>query len=50
MWRRQTASWTCKHLALGVHGLGCEDALQHLMNMVWPNCFEHSPHLIMAWI
>eukprot|EP00913_Durusdinium_trenchii_P000928 g857.t1 len=34
---RQTAAWTCKHLALGVHGLGCEDALQHLMNYVWPN-------------
>eukprot|EP00439_Symbiodinium_sp_Y106_P061778 s213_g9.t1 len=24
---RQTAAWTCKHLALGVHGLGCEDCL-----------------------
>ncbi|CAE7790133.1 Sf3b1, partial [Symbiodinium sp. CCMP2456] len=45
---RQTAAWTCKHLALGVHGLGCEDALQHLMNYVWPNVFENSPHLIMA--
>eukprot|EP00971_Amphidinium_carterae_P078813 1559320-Amphidinium_carterae.1 len=25
-----------------------EDALQHLMNYVWPNVFETSPHLIMA--
>lgn len=45
---RQTASWTIKHLALGVQGLNCEDALQHLMNHVWPNVFETSPHLIMA--
>lgn len=45
---RQTAAWTCKHLALGVQGLNCEDALQHLMNHVWPNIFETSPHLIMA--
>merc|ERR1712045_697637 len=45
---RQTAAWTIKHLALGVQGLGCEEALQHLMNYVWPNIFETSPHLIMA--
>lgn len=45
---RQTAAWTIKHLALGVQGLNCEDALQHLMNYVWPNVFETSPHLIMA--
>jgi len=45
---RQTAAWTIKHLALGVQGLNCEDALQHLMNHVWPNVFETSPHLIMA--
>jgi splicing factor 3B subunit 1 len=45
---RQTASWTIKHLALGVQGLGCEAALQHLMNYVWPNIFETSPHLIMS--
>merc|ERR1711920_190053 len=45
---RQTASWAIKHLALGVQGLGCEDALQHLMNYVWPNIFETSPHLIMS--
>ena len=25
-----------------------QDALQHLMNYVWPNIFENSPHLIMA--
>merc|ERR1711934_1025815 len=45
---RQTASSTVKHLALGVAGLSCEDALQHLMNFVWPNIFETSPHVINA--
>lgn len=45
---RQTAAWTCKHLALGVHGLGREDALQHLMNYVWPNVFETASHLVQA--
>jgi splicing factor 3B subunit 1 len=37
-----------KHLALGVAGLGCEDSMMHLMNLVWPNCFETSPHVIGA--
>merc|ERR1712054_272691 len=45
---RQTACATVKHLALGVAGLSCEDALQHLMNFVWPNIFETSPHVINA--
>jgi len=45
---RQTASTTVMHLALGVAGLSCEDALQHLMNYVWPNIFETSPHVINA--
>nr|GAT50746.1 predicted protein [Mycena chlorophos] len=45
---RQTASTIVKHLALGVAGRGCEDALQHLMNLVWPNCFETSPHVAAA--
>jgi splicing factor 3B subunit 1 len=34
-----------KHLALGVAGMGCEDAMLHLMNLVWPNGFETSPHV-----
>ena len=46
--RRQTASTIVKHLALGVAGLGCEDSMMHLMNLVWPNCFETSPHVIGA--
>jgi splicing factor 3B subunit 1 len=47
---RQTACATIKHLALGVVGLGCEDALTHLLNFVWPNIFETSPHVINAVI
>ncbi len=45
---RQTACTTVKHLALGVATLGCEDALIHLLNLVWPNVFEVSPHVINA--
>ncbi|KAJ7067080.1 armadillo-type protein [Mycena amicta] len=45
---RQIASTIVKHVALGVVGMGCEDALQHLMNLVWPNCFETSPHVASA--
>ena len=45
---RQTAATTVQHLALGVAGLGCEDALMHLLNHVWPNIFEVSPHVINA--
>ncbi|RCH97606.1 Splicing factor 3B subunit 1 [Rhizopus azygosporus] len=45
---RQTACTTIKHMALGVVGLGCEDALRHLLNYIWPNIFETSPHVINA--
>ncbi|CAM9848174.1 unnamed protein product, partial [Hapterophycus canaliculatus] len=45
---RQTACTTVKHLSLGVAMLGCEDALVHLLNFVWPNIFETSPHVINA--
>ena len=33
---------------LQVAGLGCEDALTHLLNFVWPNIFETSPHVVQA--
>jgi splicing factor 3B subunit 1 len=33
-------------MALGVVGLGCEDACTHLLNLLWPNLFETSPHVI----
>jgi len=45
---RQTACTTVKHMALGCIGLGCEDAMAHLLNLVWPNIFETSPHVINA--
>jgi len=45
---RQTACATVKHLSLGVACLGCEDVLIHLLNYVWPNIFEQSPHVIQA--
>ena len=45
---RQTASTVVKHMALGVFGLGREDAMTHLLNFVWPNIFETSPHVINA--
>lgn len=48
MVHRQTAAVTVKHIALGVVGLGCEDALIHLLNFVWPNIFEVSPHVTNA--
>ncbi|CAG0896456.1 unnamed protein product [Darwinula stevensoni] len=46
---RQTACAAIKHMALGVYGFGCEDALVHLLNHVWPNIFETSPHLVQAF-
>ncbi|KAL6069564.1 U2 snRNP component prp10 [Balamuthia mandrillaris] len=45
---RQTACTVVKHMALGVQGLSCEDAMLHLLNHVWPNIFETSPHVINA--
>ncbi|CAG9326303.1 unnamed protein product [Blepharisma stoltei] len=47
---RQIACAAIKHLAIGVEGLGCEDALTHLLNFIWPNVFENSPHVINAVI
>ena len=45
---RQTAASVVQHMSLGVAGLGCEDALTHLLNYVWPNIFETSPHVVQA--
>ena len=47
---RQTACAAIKHMAIGVFGFGCEDSLIHLINYVWPNIFETSPHVINAVI
>ena len=35
-------------MSLGAFALGCEDALRHLINYVFPNIFETSPHVINA--
>ena len=45
---RQTAASVVQHMSMGVAGLGCEDALLHLLNFVWPNIFETSPHVVNA--
>ena len=45
---RQTSSTIISHMALGCVGLGTEDALLDLLNFLWPNIFETSPHLINA--
>ena len=45
---RQTAASVVQHMALGIAGMGCEDALTHLLNYVWPNIFETSPHVVNA--
>ena len=47
---RQTSMSSIGHLALGVYGYGCEDALTHLMNYIWPNVFETSPHVVQAFM
>lgn len=43
---RQTAATVVKHLSLGCMGLGYEDAMLHFLNLVIPNIFETSPHVI----
>lgn len=43
---RQTAASVVKHMALGSMGLGYEDAFINFLNLLWPNIFETSPHVI----
>jgi len=47
---RQTAISAVAHLSLGVYGYDCEDALIHLLNCVWPNMLETSPHIHQAFM
>ena len=47
MVHRQTACTAIKHMALGVFGFGCDDALNHLLNYIWPNIFEVCLTLVM---
>jgi len=48
MVHRQTACAIVKHMALGVRGMGREDALTHLLNFIWPNVFQTNPHMLSA--
>ncbi|CAH03005.1 U2 snRNP complex subunit HSH155 [Kluyveromyces lactis] len=43
---RQTAATCIKHLAFNCAGRGLEDAFIHCMNLLLPNVFETSPHVI----
>lgn len=43
---RQTAANVIKHIALNCAGSGCEDAFVHFLNLLIPNIFETSPHVI----
>jgi splicing factor 3B subunit 1 len=43
---RQIASNVVKHMALGSFGLGYQDAFLNFLNLIWPNIFETSPHVI----
>ncbi|KAL3230965.1 hypothetical protein RNJ44_00604 [Nakaseomyces bracarensis] len=43
---RQTAATIIRHLALHSSGRGFEDAFIHLLNLLIPNIFETSPHVI----
>eukprot|EP00463_Aulacantha_scolymantha_P003368 TRINITY_DN4221_c0_g1_i1.p1 TRINITY_DN4221_c0_g1~~TRINITY_DN4221_c0_g1_i1.p1 ORF type:complete len:145 (-),score=19.10 TRINITY_DN4221_c0_g1_i1:706-1140(-) len=45
---RQIACNVVKHMSLGCVGASREDILIHLLNYVWPNVFETSPHVIQA--
>lgn len=47
---RQTAMSVVQHMALGVHGFGYDDALTHLLNFIWPNIFETSPHVVQSFM
>lgn len=46
---RQIASSVIKHLSLSIMGFSRKDALLHLLNFVWPDCLETSPHMVMTF-
>lgn len=43
---RQIASNVVKHMSLGAFGRGYEDAFINFLDLIWPNIFETSPHVI----
>ena len=44
---RQLACNICKHLSLCNFGRPLQEEFIHLMNMIWPNIMETSPHVIL---
>jgi splicing factor 3B subunit 1 len=46
---RQTSCAAVKYLALGCFASDREDALHHLCNLVWPNIFETTAHIHLAY-
>lgn len=50
---RQTAATVVRHLALNCAGMAHDDYQQvfiHFLNLVWPNIYESSPHVIIRII
>lgn len=45
---RQTASTAVYHMAIGAIDAGYDDAFINFLDLIWPNVFETSPHLISA--
>ena len=43
---RQTAATVVRNIALNCIGVGNEDIFSHLLNLLMPNVFETSPHVI----
>ena len=43
---RQTAASIVHHLAINTVGHGAEESCLHLLNLIWPNIFETSPHVL----
>lgn len=43
---RQTAATVIKHMAINTVGLGLEDVFIHFLNLILPNIYETSPHVI----
>lgn len=43
---RQTAATVVRHLAINCVGLGAEDSMIHFLNLLIPNIYETSPHVI----
>ena len=47
---RQTAMFAIGHLSVNIAGFNNEDGLIHLLNLLWPNVLETSPHVVQAFM